>query len=73
MKILSEKCYKNSPMYVSTGDIFHMTYTDENGKVTELDSVDITTPMIINKLSIIELRDELGFKVGIGGIFGEAL
>jgi hypothetical protein len=63
---------EGGPKYVNTGDRFDLTFCEE-GKTVYKMSEDIKAPMIIDRVAMFEITDELGFKHAICGAFGSSI
>lgn len=70
MKIKTSK--QVEPIYLIPGDKVILSHTDELGKEHELLSDDITQAMVVDTVAVLELKNELGFKSAIAGVFGES-
>lgn len=67
-KILTKS--KVSPINIMPGDTIELRYS-ELGKPDRFVRRDIEKYMVIDTLIIVELENELGLEVGIGGFFGK--
>lgn len=66
-KVISER--ELAGVHLEPGDHLRVSYTGKDKKTTELRHA-IKRRVVVERLAILEIRNELGFKHGLIGAFG---
>jgi hypothetical protein len=71
-EILETKDFDIAPINLRKGDTLTLTHTDIDAETTKhLIEHSIEGDLRVNRVSIVKIKDDLGFKTAIGAVFGE--
>jgi hypothetical protein len=71
VEVVESKDIDIAPIYMRAGDTLHVSHSADGGPSKELIEHKMEESMTVNRISIIKIKDELGFKTAIGAILGE--
>jgi len=71
VEIVETKDIDVAPIYLRKGDTFHVSHSLEGGPSRELLTHTMEENLVVNRVSVIKVKDEFGFKTAIGAVFGE--
>ena len=69
MKLLQKKDIP--PISLVTGDTFRLVHHPKEGPPQVLLERNITQSLVVDRVAVAEVRNELGFEEGLAGIFGQ--
>ena len=71
VEIVETKDIDVAPIYLRKGDTFSVSHSLEGGPSRELLTHTMEENLVVNRVSVIKVKDEFGFKTAIGAVFGE--
>lgn len=71
VEVVETKNIDVMPIRLLKGDTFSVSHSLEGGPSRELVTHTMEEDLIVNRVSVIKVKDEFGFKTAIGAIFGE--
>ena len=71
VEVVETKEFDIAPIYLRKGDTFTLSHSLDGGPHQELATHLMEDSMKVNRVSVIKVKDDLGFKIAIGAVFGE--